>query len=74
PYTGHANQVMSVDVNPVDDRLISADTNGVLFAWTWALDTWETQACAIVNRPINSTEQSEYFSDAYAPANVCQVE
>jgi WD40 repeat protein/serine/threonine protein kinase len=71
-FFGHSNWVNALAFSLDGSRLYSAGRDGMVFAWETSLDEWKAKACSIVNRGLTEAEISEFFSDAFPPAKVCE--
>ena len=59
---------------PDGSQLLTVGQDGQVFAWETSVDSWKSNACAIVNRGLSESEEREYFNESFPPHAVCENE
>ncbi len=63
PLSGHTNFINSLGVSPDGQTIISGGEDNQLIRWNINLDTWQQNACTIINRNFTTAEWNRYFGD-----------
>ena len=66
PLVGSTSAVQNV-IFLNDTVLISSSKDGEFIQWNLDKSEWYKQACAIVNRPLSDTENSQYINEQINP-------